>query len=323
MNPPGKLRALLATARVANLPSVVSNVWLGCWVGHGLRSMLAHEDDMPVFPWLGSIVFIVAGSLLYISGNFLNDWHDRGWDAARRPERALPRGMFRPSTYLAAGIGTGLAACVAAAWMNPVLLPLSAAIWLFVWIYTISHKKSAECVAFIAACRALLVVLGCMGVMDPPWNAGDLIAAFLPGAIVSVPLFLYIVALSLAARSESTGTPRPGFRIAADALLVLVPLLFLGVMLRVSDRPAAALPAVLPYIGWVFWHRFRSKASVKRYISALLAGIPLVDLMFSLLILLNVPGSGVPIAVSDLLILCMPIPAFVLGLLLQRLAPAT
>ena len=70
---------LLAAGRVANLPSVVSNVMLGA----------------VVFALMGKVVWpsvffgIVVGVSLYLGGCFLNDWWDRNWDREHKPELSL------------------------------------------------------------------------------------------------------------------------------------------------------------------------------------------------------------------------------------------
>src|SRR5688572_23543978 len=102
MSHPGKVRALLATLRIANAPSVVSNVFLGFmvgWVGS------EHDYWKPgSMEWDRATMACLAGVLLYCSGNLANDWFDRKWDAEKRPERALPSGLFHPASYLVVAV---------------------------------------------------------------------------------------------------------------------------------------------------------------------------------------------------------------------------
>jgi 4-hydroxybenzoate polyprenyltransferase len=95
VNKEGKLYALLATARIANVPSVVSNLGVGVLLGS-----LDTGDDFS-WPW----GLMIAAVLFYVSGNFLNDWADRDWDKVHRPERALPRGLFAAKAYFLTAIG--------------------------------------------------------------------------------------------------------------------------------------------------------------------------------------------------------------------------
>ena len=87
MNRSGKTHALLSTARVANIPSVVSNVWVGVVLGALMRSYAG--DQPPSIPWTSAAATTFAGILLYVGGNFLNDWMDRAWDAEHRPVSKL------------------------------------------------------------------------------------------------------------------------------------------------------------------------------------------------------------------------------------------
>ena len=95
MNHPGKLRALLATLRIANAPSVVSNVFLGFMLGWIYDRDYWNPASMH---WHEAAIACLAGLMLYFSGNLANDWFDRSWDAEKRPERALPSGLFRPAS---------------------------------------------------------------------------------------------------------------------------------------------------------------------------------------------------------------------------------
>jgi 4-hydroxybenzoate polyprenyltransferase len=92
-----KIHALLATVRIANVPSVVSNLGVGILLGS------IHDGSEFSWPW----ALMMAAVLFYVSGNFFNDWMDRDWDREKRPERALPRGMFSPKAYLMTAI-TGI-----------------------------------------------------------------------------------------------------------------------------------------------------------------------------------------------------------------------
>ena len=74
-----KPHALLSTTRIANVPSVVSNLGVGVLLG----SIDGGADFS--WPWLLSL----AAVLFYVSGNFLNDWADRDWDRSCRCKRRI------------------------------------------------------------------------------------------------------------------------------------------------------------------------------------------------------------------------------------------
>ena len=78
----------------------------------------------------------------------------------------------------------------------------------------------------------------------------------------------------------------------------------------------------LVYLAWLFACRKFFLRPVSSYVSALLAGIPLVDWIFLLpLALWRFPAA--PLLPAEWLSLALPPLAFVSALLLQRVAPAT
>lgn len=309
MNRTGKFHALLSTARVANVPSVVSNVWLG--VVLGLAHGVAEVGD-PL--WEKAAILATAGVALYVSGNFFNDWMDRSWDAQHRPERALPRGLFSPGLYAGLAIalaGMGIALGFAAGMRSGLA---AAAIVVAILVYTLTHKRTALAVIPMGLCRALLPVMASLAFfpyVDRVWPAA--------GA-----LLCYIAGLSLSARYESLAKPPAWVGISARGLLLTTAVgmawgnkdLYVGAMLGVVGA--------LPYLAWTSYSlRFRRKP-VPKLVSALLAGIPLVDWMVLLpMAILLLPGSSgdeMGVALTGLI---LPPLAFISALLLQRLAPAT
>jgi UbiA prenyltransferase family len=304
MSAPGKVRALLATARVANIPSVVSNVWCGMALALVWR-------DSPVID--GSIIILIplAGVLLYVSGNFLNDWHDRDWDASHRPERALPGGLWKPGVYLQAAIllGTGGIALALAAGPRPATV--AAIIGVLVMIYTLVHKRSVWSVLPMGLCRASLPLMGALAVLP---LAEGLRVSFVP----ALALLGYIAGLSLEARNESLaaqGTKPGGIR-PLWLMGCAVPLSLLWAM--PSLNPWQPLVALVPFAGWLCLCGTRWRRPVPRLVSSLLAGIPLVDWVFLLPLGLVAPGDALGVSM-----IAVPPLAMACALLLQRLAPAT
>lgn len=307
MNESGKIHALLSTARIANVPSVVCNVWVGVVLG------LAFGATSEAVPWMVAAQLALGGVLLYIGGNFLNDWFDAGWDAERRPERALPRGLFPRGLY--AGVALGLmAGGVALAWLvNMRSGWVAAAIVFWIVFYTLIHKRTTWSVIPMGICRALLPVMGSMAIfpyVDHVWPA-------------SCALLVYIMGLSLSARHEAMASPPAWVSIMSRALLLMAAILVAwgNRALYVGVWPSVI--GLLPYLIWTrVTLRFLNKP-VPRLVSALLAGIPLVDWMvllpISLASVLN-GGGWTPLAIA-----CAIIPplSFLAALALQRLAPAT
>jgi 4-hydroxybenzoate polyprenyltransferase len=340
---PGKSAALLATARIANVPSVASNVWLGLMLGWLYWSATWKSFWLV---WPSDIRSQTAPALLclgcisiYLGGNFLNDWADRNWDAERRPERPLPSGIFQPGTYLALAIGltlVGIAAGFSANFAAGIVCLLIASL---VSLYTWLHKRHATASLLVAACRGLLVVAGFVLVEsiraqiwtpNPDPNIIDLSYDCHPHRICAALLaphvfgvFAWTAGLSLLARHESTDRPPAALRAVSRILLFLAfPAMSFWWFFR---SPAIATLALLPLGAWLALSLTVWKSPPKRQIGALLAGLPLVDFIavLPLAIALAPPNASIPghpfLAIAGL----APVAAFLLGLLLQRIAPAT
>lgn len=304
MNKEGKLYALLATARIANMPSVVSNLGVGVLLG----SLETGEDFS--WPW----TLMIAALLFYVSGNFLNDWADREWDMVNRPERALPRRLFWPHGYLnfaCAGIALGMILAAIHGWGAVIVSVLLVG---FIWIYTKIHKQAAWSVIPMGLCRACLPVLGFVGVR------GGMVGSML---FPAAALLLYIIALSLSARWESKAEVPEGKKLLSRLLLLT------------SGIVAALLPImVMPVVGWIGLLAFflwlllcvtKYRSPVAAHVSALLAGIPLVDwvtLLPMALIWMHLERVEAFDSMFSIAVFLPPV-AFVLGRMLQRVAPAT
>lgn len=307
INHPGPLRSLAATARLANIPSVISNVWLGIVPG-----AMAAGTVIDARFWTSSALLCCSGAGLYLTGNFLNDWADRDWDARHRPERALPRRLFPPRLYLFLAIGFAALGLWAASTAHPRSLAAAAAIGICIVLYTWVHKRAAWSVVPMALCRALLPIMGFMAFAgrNPP---AVVIAA-------AAGLFCHVAGLSLVARFETMAPPpATAMRLARG----LFPLAALSVFL--GGHFGLALPlwicalGLIPYGLWITLCLTRFRHPVSAMVSNLLAGIPLVDWILLLPIFLAPSPPGL------LATLCLWLPplAFLGGKLLQRLAPAT
>ena len=299
-----KLRALLATARIANVPSVLSNLGVGVLLG------CAQDGTGFRWPWLLSL----AAILFYVGGNFLNDWADRDVDKSRRPERALPRGMFMAKSYLTAALvcfGAGLSISCFYGW----LVSLVAIVLVFLIVcYTEIHKKSAISVIPMGLCRACLPVLGYIGMR------GSFAS---PALFPAIALLVYIIALSLSARSESRSDIPQEKKWQARGLLSASGLIAAALPLLLN--PAVGLIGLIPFGLWLLLSLTIYRSPIQAHVSALLAGIPLVDWIILL------PMAWIwlrlqRVETTDgmfLTALLLPPLAFIAGRMLQRLAPAT
>jgi len=299
-----KVRALLATARIANVPSVLSNLAVGVVLG----SVLSEGDFR--WPWLMSIAVV----LFYISANFLNDWKDLDWDRKNRPERALPQELFSPRIYLTIG-SLGLVAGLILAGLYGVLaLVISLILVALIAQYTWIHKQVAWSVIPMGLCRACLPLLGFSAVLP-------LLEA--PVIIPAIALLIYIVSLSLSARWEARGDLPAKQKWQARGLL-------LGAGLLAAGLPLIAIPSLgwlglIPFGLWMFLCFTKFQSPVPAHVSGLLAGIPLVDWALLLPMGFLWYQEGLIEKADPVFLICLllaPI-CFICGRLLQRLAPAT
>ena len=299
-----KIHALLSTARIANVPSVVSNLGVGVLLG----SIEAGADFS--WPWL----LTLAAVLFYVSGNFLNDWADREWDKEKRPERALPQGIFSANAYLRIALVGAVVGLVLAAFSGFGALLVAAVLLYFIWLYTKVHKIAAWSVIPMGLCRACLPLMGYVGM-----RGGVAGPALFPAAA----LLIYIVALSLSARWESRPEVPEGLKARSRAMLSGAALI--ASALPILLQPSLGWMGLVPFGIWLVLCLTKFASPVPAHVSALLAGIPLVDwvtllpMAFIWLRLDRVKAADPMFLIA----LILPPAAFVLGRTLQRVAPAT
>ncbi|MES2997434.1 MAG: UbiA family prenyltransferase [Verrucomicrobiota bacterium] len=296
MRPCGRSGALAASARIANLPSVATNVLAG--------SALALQIEAPTIPAAPIAAAISSGVFLCLAGNLLNDWADRKWDAVYRPERALPRGLFPPGFYLVFVAFCFISAFLTPAVLAPRILPITAAISGCILLYTWLHKRHPISIIPMALCRALLPISGALAVSDP---TADWIS-------FALPLFVYIAGLSLYARGESKST---GFGKRWLIAVFIAPILSCGAMS--GWYWGLALPPML--LLWRDLFPLISHSSVSAAVSRMLAAIPLLDYC----VLFPIAFAWLTYDPNGFWWLCIIAPPLVSVLAhnLQKLAPAT
>lgn len=286
------------------MPSVLSNLA----VGVVLAGVLVREDFE--WPWL----MTVAAVLFYISANFLNDWADVEWDRKNRPERALPSGMFAAKFYLGIGLFGLLAGVLLAACYGVMGLVISLVLVGLILLYTWVHKQVAWSVIPMGLCRACLPLLG-FSAVRPLLET--------PVLVPAAALFIYIGALSLSARWEAKGNIPARQKLPARVLLLGSGVL--AAFLALMATPSLGWIGLVPFGLWMALSFTKFQTPVPAHVSALLAGIPLVDWALLLPIALIWKAEGL-FTGDDVLfwvsLLLAPI-CLVCGRLLQRLAPAT
>jgi UbiA prenyltransferase family len=251
----------LRLGRVSNLPTVWTNTLAGILLAGG------QAFDARTLPLL------VALSLFYTAGMYLNDAFDAGIDAIERPGRPIPAGLVSAETVFAAGFGMmALGVCVLL-WIGygardgtgigPVFggLGLGAAIVL----YNRRHKGNPLSPVLMGLCRLLVYVTAGLAV------AVDLPAPLVIGALM---LLCYLIGLTYVAKQETLGEVRN-----------LWPLLFLAAPVIYGFKIAAGSGSgallLLMFVAWtlvaLWFLRRRQPGDVPRAVISLIAGISLLD----------------------------------------------
>ena len=256
-----KLQTALRLGRVSNLPTV----WTNTLAGAVLAGAAAFGAEFAAM--------LVAFSLFYTGGMFLNDAFDAQYDAAQRPERPIPSGevgrrevygwgfgMMAAGVALLAAVGLGMGARTG---MLPALagIALAATITYYDW----HHKGNVFSPVVMGLCRVLVYVA-----------AGLCITLALPEALwTGAALMLcYLIGLTYIAKQENLGKVEN-----------LWPLAFLAAPVAWGAWLALAQPAAglfwLLFAGWMLvalWFlRRRAKGDIPRAVVSLIAGISLLD----------------------------------------------
>ena len=300
--------AMAASLRLPNLPSVWSNILTGVVIACHIQG----HGDLAKLP-----LALIAASCLYFAGNLFNDVADMHWDRKHRPERALPSGLFAPSLYGFLGIllvAIALTCCSYASY--PALLVgvfLTSSILLYTWL----HKKTVWGIVPMALCRASLPILG-YATCSRGWNHHFWV--FLPAII----LFIYLILLSLRARAESRPDSSRNLNSLTRCAFLLPALILIGTYYSsqwLFGGLIVNILSTLPYLAWTALALTIWRSPIPKQVSALLAGIPLVDAMVLLPYLLL--GHLLGESNNQFMIALAWLPAFVLGRFLQRYVPAT
>jgi 4-hydroxybenzoate polyprenyltransferase len=285
----------LRLGRVSNLPTVWTNVFTGMALAGG-----AAADSRLA-------LLLVALSLFYIGGMFLNDAFDSGFDSKARPERPIPSGQVSAAQVYGIGFGMLAVGLALLAWAGygfepftrwrPVLagLGLAAAIVFYNW----HHKENPLSPLVMGLCRMLVYLA-----------AGYAVALSLPVDLYmsAVVLLCYLIGLTYAAKKEHLGR-LDGFWPLA---FLAVPVAY-GILLVLRGGPWAILP-LIALAGWILFAlrllKRRAKGDVPRAVVSLIAGIALLDAML-------LAGHG------HFLLAVLAVLAFGLTLAFQRWIPGT
>jgi hypothetical protein len=250
-------RVLLELGRVSNLPTVWSNVLAGMVLAGGIL------HTVPL------VIVLIAASLMYVGGMFLNDAFDAEIDARERPERPIPsRRVSRQAVYamgfgqLAAGVLLLMTVAFQAALVGVLLAGA-------IVLYDAWHKGNALSPVIMGLCRVLVYAVAGFATVTVPNPA------LLWGAVA---LMSYLIGLTYIAKQENLGEVKN-----------LWPMAFLAwpFFFALPATGAGIVPALL-YLGFAAWVIFAlsfvirrdAQRSVPRAVISLIAGISLLDALF-------------------------------------------
>jgi len=278
--------------RVSNLPTVWTNALAGMVLAGGVLG------PVPL------VLLLIAVSLAYVGGMFLNDAFDAEIDATQRPERPIPSGRVRRETvfqYGAAILGASvLGLAIAGLISGTGLWPAAAGLGLagLIVLYNWHHKANPLSPVIMGLCRVMVYLA-----------AGLCVTAALPASvwIGAVLLLCHLIGITYLAKRETLG------RVANwwPLLFLLAPLLY-GLAL-VGREPVTAIFWLLLAAAVALTVRLvarRAPGDIPRGVMTLIAAI-------SLLVAMLIAWQGAP-ALAVLAALGFP-----LTLALQRFVRGT
>lgn len=293
---------LLKLGRVSNLPTV--------WTNTLAASVLAGASFNVVVVWL-----MVAMSLFYIGGMYLNDAFDAEIDALERSERPIPSGQIKRSTVFVAGFAMLAVGVVILLLLGRAYdgfsrwVPAASGLMLCVAIvlYNAHHKNNPFSPALMGACRMLVYITAGVAV------AQQVVASVWVGALL---LFCYLMGLTYVAKQENLGQVKNLWPL----VFLAAPLLY--VLYRTFDVDPSGAGGIdvtvlilwVVLLGWIVYAInlvvSRKPGSIPRAVVSLIAGISLVDALMIVL-------AGAPVVAA------LAVLGFGLTLAFQRYIPGT
>jgi 4-hydroxybenzoate polyprenyltransferase len=283
----------LRLGRVSNLPTIWSNV-LAAAVLSGTQYALAR-----------ALPLMLALSLFYVAGMYLNDAFDAAYDRQHRPRRPIPSGEVKTSTVFA--VGAGLIGCALLLLLALGLTSNGAGLRGFaggltltvaILVYDVWHKGNPVGPVLMGFCRVLVYL-----------TVGASIAGVLPRELLwsAAMALCYLVGLTYAAKREDLKQPGRLWPLA----FLAAPFLY-GLPIAASSVVgviiyAALLGAVIYALS--FMVRL-AQANIPRVVSVLIASICLLDALF-------IAGANQP------LLALLAALGFPLTLICQRSIPGT
>jgi 4-hydroxybenzoate polyprenyltransferase len=255
-----RLRVYLRLGRVSNLPTVWTNVLAG--------AMLSGADAA-----VGRLAtVVVALSLFYVAGMYLNDAFDRHVDARERPERPIPSGLISATAVFTIGSGLLAAAIIilvvngmiAGSRLTPTVISGLALAGVIIY-YDVRHKRDPMSPLVMGLCRVLVYVTAALAIAD------RLTSPVLGGAVI---LLSYLIGLTYVAKQETLTEYRNLWPLA----FLFAPFVYTAPGLLHSSV------ATVIYLGFLIWVGYgvmllvrRGRVNIPRAVISFIAGISLLD----------------------------------------------
>lgn len=251
----------LRLGRVSNLPTVWTNTIAGIVLVGGV------VEDFRI------ILIIIALSLSYIGGMFLNDAYDAEIDAVERPERPIPSGQISQSSVFRWAFAM-LAGSIVILLGVGTMFPGGTGIWPAlsglclagtIVVYNRNHKNNPISPFIMGLCR-VFVYLTAAACFVVPLTVPVFIGAGL--------LLAYLIGLTYIAKQENLGKVEN-----------LWPLLFLSAPVVFGGYEMFFYLPLVPFwmlfTGWVlvalYFLKRRKAGDIPRAVVSLIAGMCLLD----------------------------------------------
>lgn len=289
-----RLSVALRLGRVSNLPTV----WTNALAGTALAGSSLFDMRL--------VAVLVALSLFYVGGMFLNDACDADIDAIERPERPIPSGeVGRSSVYFwAYGM---MAGSVLLLFVAGTLLPggtgampaiCGIVLTALIVLYNAKHKNNPLSPLIMGLCRVMVYLTAGIAVSTSPGPS------LFVGAVL---LAAYLIGLTYVAKQENLGRVENMWPL----LFLAAPVIF---GLTVVAHDTNALPFWCLFAGWIvvglYFIRRRGPGDIPRAVVSLIAGIALLDAVMIM-------------STGNLLWAALAVAGFGLTLLLQKFVAGT
>jgi 4-hydroxybenzoate polyprenyltransferase len=284
------LRGYAQLMRLPAMFTVCSNVIAAYCVA--VAYWAAADSDICAILTLPFLLTLLASLCLYHAGMVLNDCFDLEIDRQERPQRPLPAGAvgITAAWYLGWGLlGAGL---ILASLVTIQTLIIAAALALAILAYNSGPRRGWFAAINMGLCRYLNWIMA-ISAVGLDWKL----------ALLPIPVFFYIAALTRISQEEADAADRSVLVIAAAALAagVLCWMLWYLIGLFSDIVGAVALVLAFAFLIWRFVLLYRefNTESVQAMVGALVFGIIPLDALF-------LASTGQSLAALLLLVLLLP-----------------